>query len=250
MTAHDLQFTRAAKAVTNPFPTPHHPLSHIDTKNLARRVVVYSPGGPEIETLLNRARKDIAGLTTSEIVYRVVSHNPDCFWAMARRARYNAAAPVGEGFLALLMLNELGMRRLINGTLNTADPDLSLLTAQNEEPAGIYLWGVHARGILAGGIPLIFEKISTPLYRGADLYARAVTQDGRRILEATGFIFGATYRGVSAPKLHMYRRLDRQTGGSPLYDGYRGRSNGRELSVTIARTLDDITRASAIRRAV
>ena len=250
MSVHDLQLTRAVTVAANQLATPHHPLWRIDTQNLARRIVVFQPNGLEVELLLNRARKEIAALTGSDVVYRVMSHNPDSFWAFARRSRYNAAAPAGEGFLALLMLNEAGMERLIDGTLDTSDPDLSLLTTQNESPAGIYLWAVHARGPLSGGIPLVFEKISTPLYAHADLYARAVTPDGRRILEATGFARGATFRGVSAPQLHMYRRVARPAERAPLYDGYRGCAESRDLSVTIARNFEDMMRVTSIRSAV
>ncbi len=249
MSAHDLKLTRAVRDVANPIAMPHHPLWRIDTQNLARRVVAFQPSGLEVTTLLNRARKDLA-LTTADVVYQVMSHNPDSFWAFARRSKYSATAPAGEGFLALLMLNEIGMKRLIDGTLDTKNPDLSMLTTQNEAPAGIYLWAVHARGVLAGGIPLVFEKISTPLYSSADLYARAVTDDGRRILEGTGFVGGAAFRGVSAPHLHMYCRVQRGPESAPLYDGYRGSAKSQDLSVTIARNFEDMMRVTSIRSAV
>jgi predicted GNAT family N-acyltransferase len=250
MSVHDLQLTRAVKETATSVAIPHHPLWRIDTQNLARRVVAFQPGGLEVARLLNRAREDLTALTTSDVVYRVMSHNPDSFWAFARRSKYSAAAPAGEGFLALLMLNEIGMRRLINGTLDTGNPDLSLLTTQNEAPAGIYLWAVHARGVLAGGIPLVFEKISTPLYGAADLFARAVTDDGRRILEGTGFVSGAAFKGLSAPHLHMYRRAQRGTEVTPLYDGYKGSAKSQDLSVTIARSFEDMARVTSIRSAV
>ncbi len=34
---------------------------------------------------MERARKDLPGLGETEVVHRVVSHNPDLFWAIARR---------------------------------------------------------------------------------------------------------------------------------------------------------------------
>ena len=46
------------------------------------------------------------------------------------------------------------MQRLIEGTLNTKDPELAYLAAQNEKPAGIYIWAFHARGVDLGGVPL------------------------------------------------------------------------------------------------
>jgi predicted GNAT family N-acyltransferase len=249
MTAHDIRVTRAAKVIKDPPRRPHHPLWRIDTKSLARRVVVFTPNGAEVEKLMDNARRDIAGLTTNDVIFRVMSFNPDCFWAFARRERYDAMAPEGEGFLALLMLNDEGVRRLLDGSLNTRDPDPAMLTPQNVKPAGIYLWCVHARGPLAGGIPLVFEKVSTPLYRGADMYARAVTADGHRILESCGFQRGASYRGLAAPHLHMYRRSDPLAEDMPRYDRY-GRGEGREVAVTVARSIEDLMRAMTLRGAV
>jgi predicted GNAT family N-acyltransferase len=248
MTAHDVRITRAAKVIADPPGRPHHPLWRIDTRSLARRVVVFTPNGAQVEKLMANARRDIAGLTTNDVILRVMSFNPDAFWAFARRERYDAVVPEGEGFLALLMLNDEGVRRLLDGSLNTKDPDPAVLTPQNEKPAGIYLWCVHARGPLAGGIPLVFEKVSTPLYRDADMYARAVTADGHRILESCGFQRGASYRGLQAPHLHMYRRSGSVSDESPSYDGSRERAG--DVSVTVARSIDDLMRAMTLRGAV
>ena len=49
---------------------------------------------------------------------------------------------------------------------------ISLIARQNEKPAGIYVWCVHAPGIVAGGMPLTVEKISTRLYRDVLLCSR------------------------------------------------------------------------------
>ncbi|MEX2128015.1 MAG: GNAT family N-acetyltransferase [Xanthobacteraceae bacterium] len=197
-----------------------------------------------------RARQDISGLTKSDVVQRVMAHNPDSFWAIARRNRFDATSPAGEGFLAFLILNEAGMKGLIDGSLDTKNPDLNAITQQNEKPAGIYVWAVHARGVIAGGIPLALEKVWTPLYRDANLYARAVTPDGTRILEALGFRLGATFRSVVAPHLHMYQRAEPTADELPSYDGYRARSASSEFAVTVAHSIDDVMQAMAIRSAV
>src|SRR5581483_3652950 len=176
--------------------------------------------------LMARARRDIEGLTTTDVIHRVMSFNPDSFWAIARRDRFDAKAPSGDGFVAFLMLNDAGVQRLIAGTLDTKNPDLAYLAAQNERPAGIYIWATHARGRMVGGVPLAFEKIWTPLCRAADVYARAVTADGERFLGELGFHRGATYKGLSTQRLHMYRRSVEPLEDSPLYDRYRG-GNGQ-----------------------
>jgi predicted GNAT family N-acyltransferase len=250
MTAHDFRVTRAAKALVEAPRPARHPFAEIDTQRLAKRLVVFAPSYDQVDAVLNHARKDIAGLAGTEAVLRVMSHNPDSFWAIARRGSYDAAQPVAQGFVAFLMLNEAGLSQLVEGTFDAHNPDTTLLAAQNEKPAGIYLWAIHARGMLSGGISLAFEKVWTPLYRDADIFSKAVTTSGHRILESMGFQRGATWRGTTAPHLHMYRRSDSSAEDQPLYDRYRGNSKGRELTVTVARSLEDVMRVMSIRSAV
>jgi predicted GNAT family N-acyltransferase len=247
MTAHDHRITRAA--VSRLAKPVAHPLPELDPQVLAKRLVVFTPNGLEAARLWECARRDIAGLTTTEIVQRVMTHNPDSFWAIARRSRYKSTAPAGDGFLAFLMLNEEGMKGLVDGALNTKDPDLKFLARQNEKPAGIYVWGIHARGPVAGGIPLALEKVWTPLYRDVNMYARAVTMDGQRLLEAVGFQRGASYQGVTTSLLHMYCRADASE-NSPQRKHYSPAPQKPELSVTVARTIEDLVRVMTVRAAV
>jgi predicted GNAT family N-acyltransferase len=250
MSVHDLRVTRAAKALVPPVRAAHHPFGTLNTERLAKRLVIFTPAGDEVDKLMSRARRDIGGLTSTDVIHRVMTFNPDAFWAIARRDRFDARAPFGEGFVAFLMLNEAGMHRLINGTLDTKNPDLAFLAAQHERPAGIYIWAVHARGVMAGGVPLAFEKISTSLYRDADVYARAVTADGDRFLGALGFSRGAAFKELTASHLHMYRRSPEPLEDAPLYDCYRSDGARSETSVTVARSIEDVMRAIAIRGAV
>ena len=62
-----------------------HNLAEISPQHLARRLVIYTPTASEIDALLDRARRDLPEIGTNEAVHRVVSHNPDTFWAIARR---------------------------------------------------------------------------------------------------------------------------------------------------------------------
>jgi predicted GNAT family N-acyltransferase len=250
MTAHDFRVTRAAKTLVDPPRPARHPFAEIDAQRLGKRLVVFTPTGSQIEALLVNAQKDLPGLAHADVVRRVVSHNPDCLWAIARRGGFDAGNPVGGGFVAFLMLTEEGVEHLIDGTLDASDPDPRLLTAQNEKPAGIYLWAIHAPGMFAAGIALAFEKIWTPLYREADLFGRAVTTAGHRLNETMGMVRGATFRGKVAPHLHMYRRSQSTQEEAPLYDRYRKDSKSKGLSVTVARSLEDIMRVMTIRSAV
>lgn len=250
MTAHDLRATRAAQALLQMRPAKF-PLAELDVEQLSKRLVVFTPSGREIDDLMDRARRHIGRLAPNEVVHRVISHNPDAFWAIARRDRFNSVAPEPEGFLAYLMLNDAGMTALIGGTFNAADPDPNLLACQHEKPAGVYCWAVHALGVIVGGVPLALDKISTRLYRDVDVYARAATPQGLRLMQSLGFQPGASYGGVVSPQIHVYRRLPAVSAApSPVFDNYSGTCRGRDLSVTVARSLEDMMRVTAIRSAV
>ena len=113
-------------------------------------------------------------------------HNPDCVWVVARKRRFNPAAPVGEGFIAMLPLNAKGLHRLATKTFDGADPDLSLIAKAGERPAGLYMWATYAPGLLAGGISLFMNEIAAAPYDGVNLYSRPNTPEGVRYNEALG----------------------------------------------------------------
>jgi predicted GNAT family N-acyltransferase len=148
------------------------------------------------------------------------------------------------------MLNDGGLAQLLAGTLKAVDPDMSLLAAQNEKPAAIYIWFVHARGPLAGGIALMLQKISTPLLRDVDMYARAMTADGRRFLQALTFIPLQQKPVADTPSLYVFRRSIAAPADTPLYDTYRKNAGTGAPAITVARTLEDLMRVVAIRGAV
>lgn len=249
MNAHQ-RITDIARLAAGQQRRPTRPLENPEILELARKVVVFNPSGGQIKALLDRARLDIPGLAGLDAVSGVVSHNPDSLWAIARKDGFDACSPMGEGFLAFLMMNEQGLRELVAERFNASEPDLSLLTRQNEKPAGIYVWGCHAKGSLAAGVPLAFQKVWTPLYRDVDLYTRSINVAAIRFVEGMGFSRDASYEGITAPHLHIYRRKKAAAESRPLYDSYVPAASPECLSVTVARTMDDIARVIAVRSAV
>lgn len=201
-----------------------------------------------IDELMAKAKRDLAGLAGIEVVRAVMSHNPDTIWAIARKEHYDAAAPAGDGFVAVLPLNAAGLRQLAEGTFDASAPDLALVCRQHEKPAGIYIWAIHARGTLAGGIALVIDKFKTPLLADVNFYARAATADGRRFMEGLGFQSGAMVDGVDAPHLHVYRRSP--ASDVPLYDSYHASAPKAALTVTVARSMEDLMRIASVRSAV
>jgi predicted GNAT family N-acyltransferase len=248
MTAHPLELARSMSTKAHQRDAKHT-LSELDIGRFGRRTVIFTPTAAAADRLLALARKEIRGLADARVIYRVLSHNPDVLWAIARRAVYDARIPEAEGFVAFLMLNKAGLKELAEGTLDRSNPDLSLLAGQNERPAGIYTWALFAPPRLVGAIPLIYEKLRTPLYDGVSLYAWAATPDGKRFAETLGFTLGAPVKGAFASYLHYFER-GRVDAGAPLYDSYRAGSGSDRPTVTVARTFDDLMRVVAIRSAV
>jgi predicted GNAT family N-acyltransferase len=142
----------------------------------------------------------------------------------------------------VLPLTHQGLRGLLDGSLDTRNPDISFIARQSERPAGIYIWAIHAKGTLAAAIPLVLQKISAPLYRGVNLYSRPVTKEGLRVLEPLGFSPGARYDGLFAPNLQMFDRSK---------DVAAVRLVPRDpVSVRVVRSMDEMARVIAIRGAV
>src|SRR4029077_18745382 len=220
MTGHDLSGFVYAAAKMGAARSPRFPLDKLHNQ-LSERLVIFTPSGAQVDALMDLARKAIPRLADNSIVHRVVSHNPDTLWAITRRSHYKSTAAEGEGLVAFLMLNDIGLKSLVQGTFNAADPDLSMIVRQHEKPSGIYVWGIHSPGIIAGGVALTVEKISTKLYRDVDVYARAATAQGLRLMQTMGFEPGAEYCGLRNPNVHVYRRTQGIAQTPPIYDNYR-----------------------------
>jgi len=242
MTALDLSLIRkTASGRTSQDRPATFSLDRMTTLQLAKRTVIFNVDAASIASLVDAAREDIPGLTANQMFQTVANHNPDTFWAIAKRDRFNIACLKGDGFLAVLPLTHEGTRRLIDGRLNTKMPELCYVARQSERPAGIYVWAIHAKGTIAAAIPLVLQKFSTPLYRGVNIYSRPVTKGGLRVLEPLGFSPGAHYDGLFAPNLQMFDR----SGDVPIQPAARD-----PVTVEVVRSMDEMARVIAIRGAI
>src|ERR1700681_4268350 len=126
MTALDLDFVRQARRKVASA-GPARSLDKMTMLQLAKRTVIFTVDAAGIASLMDAARQDIPGLTSNEIVQAVVNHNPDVFWAIARKDQFDITSPRGLGFLGLLQLTREGTRRLVDGRLDTKNPDLAFV---------------------------------------------------------------------------------------------------------------------------
>jgi len=249
MTVHDRHTTRRAQLLFGPPKRAKFGLESPGTTNISQRMVVFNATCQDIETLLPRARLAMGQGATNEVVHRVARHNPDSFWGIARRDRYAAGDAAAEGYVAVLTLTAEGADRLLDGQFDASDPPMHLLTRQHEKPAAVYCWGVYAPGPIAAGVPLIFEKMSTPLYREAPILGRCVALGGFRIADNLGFHQGVTFRGKTAANLCMFPRGEALKETRPIYDDYLGIEDDRHVSITVVRSIEDFMRVVSVRSA-
>jgi predicted GNAT family N-acyltransferase len=250
MTAHDFRITGTGKLADDDAQRSSRRLDDPAILALARRLVVFNAAGEQIAALMDRARKTIPTLTSAEVVQRVASYNPDCFWAIAHRDRYNVNAPVGEGYVAFLPLTKQGLSQLLDGTLDRRNPPLSVISAQHEKPAGIYVWHVYAPGKLAAGVPLIVQKMWNLQCQDVDIYSWSINSEAARFVEGMGLRLAPKLAGSTAPQFHLFRRSRPRHQEATLCAMPSPHSPEPYVSVRVARTLDDFMRAAVIRGAV
>src|SRR6185437_7434274 len=74
-------------------------LDKLDSSNLAKRLIVFTPGGAGVASLVETASRKIGEMASIEKIHKVVTFNPDNLWAISRRSRYHSGTPQGEGFV-------------------------------------------------------------------------------------------------------------------------------------------------------
>jgi len=232
-----------------PLPAARHgkyKLDELDPARIAKNLVIFEPSEDVIADLVAKARLSLPGIAPTAEALRVQRYNPICIMALARKSKFDPANPAGEGFIAILPLNDLGLQVLALDSFNASHPDLRLIAGPNERPAGIYMWGVFAPGSLAAGIALFMEKMSSPQYAGVSLYSRPVTDMGRKYQEVLGLTQGVQIGAIAAPHIWTFPRAPKR----PLYDSYVPHAGEKIVGITVAHDLDDLMRVAAIRNAV
>jgi predicted GNAT family N-acyltransferase len=223
-----------------------HKLDELDAKRIAKHLVMFQPTDSIVADLMDKARLSIPGLTTTSEIQRILHFNPDCIMAVARKSRFDPAEPVGEGMIAVLPLNMLGLQHLALGTFNAATPDFRLLAKPSERPAGLYMWCVFTPGPLAAAIALFMEKFAAPPYTGVSLYSRPNTDLGRNYNVTLGLTKGVRIGEIEAPNIWIFPRVPE----APLYDTYVPGAGKDTIGITVARSFEDMMRVAAIRNAV
>jgi len=223
-----------------------HKLDQLDAGRVAKHLAIFHPTEDVVAEMMARARLSIPGLAETAAVQKVLRYNPGCMFAVTRKSKYDPKNPAGEGFIAILPLNAIGLQQLALGVFDGADPDLRFIAKPYERPAGIYMWGVFAPGPLAAGMALFMEQMSTPQYADVNLYSRPNTDVGVRFNQVLGFEKGSRIGRIDAPNVWTFRRAPER----PLYDSYMPGAGATEIGISVAHSFEDLMRVAAIRNAV
>lgn len=218
----------------------------LPTAVYARSIVAYTPTPTIIRELMVKARESIEGLASTETVLAVLDHNPECIFVLARGGYASEATVEPLGFLAFLPLNEDGHAALFDGRLDTGRPDLRYICRQHERPAAIYHWGVMAGPETAGGISLVFERLTSNKYRGLPMYCRAANDRAHQFFVSIGFVDGASYGH------HYVRELMHCPMHPPAvasYDSYVAGAEPGAIGIKVVHELGELSMVLAVRAA-
>jgi predicted GNAT family N-acyltransferase len=231
-------------------------LDHLKAHALCETLAVFTPTPEQIAHLIERAHHDMPILASVEVIQAVAKANPDCFWAIRRSSKGRSGrSEEPSGFVAFLMLSEEGRAALLSGELKPGDPAPRHRVGQHQRPAAIYVWALHARGVLTPALALVMDKLQSPNYRTADFIARAATEDGANFLAALGFVerreacglsFHHFKRQFGAPAAHL--RIEGEadrTSGEP-----DGACNRPKVSAKTVHDFRELMQALAVRSAV
>lgn len=251
-------------SLQTPAPRPIRDLDSMDIERVGRGIIAFQPTLESIGPLLERARVEIPGIATLETILRVYAHNPDCLFALARAN--GTLEPMREpaGFIAQLPLNAAGLAALIDGSLDTADPDTACVCQQHEKPSAIYIWAIFVNHRISGGIAHVMERLSSAKNRTAPLYCKATSPKSWSFFLTLGFSPGVIHDGRLISELMEYRRnlhpeddmavqapaaSRRRAPYDTVDDPSRVLPEANQIGITVVHGFEDLVRVFAIRAA-
>lgn len=202
-------------------------------------LLIRQAGRQEALDALAYARVHLDCLVPDEIAVQALTHNPEIFQMVGEKAEGKKQA-----FLAFLPLNADGARVLSMNGFDGRHPDLGLVCKPGETPTAIYIWLIYAPLAFAPTLRALAPLLGQLAPNGCPLFTRAVTRHTARLFPAMGFARAqAAYPDAADDLLVLPPRS-----GLPSFNTPQRRSAG-ELTVRVARTMEDIMKCFAVRAA-
>ncbi|MEO6341406.1 MAG: hypothetical protein ABIO39_15290 [Caulobacteraceae bacterium] len=115
-------------------------------------------------------------IASVETIVAVSRHNPQCLLVYREDGRVT-------GVVSFLLLRPAGLLSIATDTFDGVAPDIDMLTSPEETPLAGYGWALAAKTRKAAAAVLAgLGRVRTDLYPGIPFFARAATNDGRRVL--------------------------------------------------------------------
>lgn len=224
----------------------------LDYKKYGKGMIAFHPSEVDLRDLYCNAAARIPLIAPFSTVLRVYRRNPDTILAFSRGTRDDGSRSPSMGFLAHLPLNREGHLALLDGKLNTIDPQTCYLARQHERPAALYYWAMYFTPEIGGGFALALERMTSDKYRGLPIFCKAATKEGWELLRSLGFTDGAAYPNgrKSSQQLMQCVPVHPAAGRQPFDTYIPGVNAGtKEPSVTVVHKLDDLLKVLAVRAA-
>lgn len=172
--------------------------------------------------LLADALGDIAPL---EVVKSVYGRNALAWWVLWRSDDEHRRTPRMTGVASYVPLNAVGLATVRRGDFSARNPDLKFVCAADEKLAGLYLWGVVARGLSDLVGKLVGHAIGLDTYEQLPMIGTIGTQQGldalrrstKSALDASALKIGSIFEIKLPPKHIQHQREMRVWEGESVF---------------------------------
>lgn len=190
---------------------------------------------------LGVARRYLGHLVPDSVAAAAIRHNRQIFQLLDGKADNTPPS-----FLAFLPLNDRGARAMVSGRFESGDPDLSLVSREDEPVAAIYIWLIFSPGSLVTTLRALAPLLGKLAPAGCPLFTRAVTGHTARLFPAMGFVPARSFYAQAPEDLLA---LPARTGFPEFRPEALAQKPGDGIDIRVARTMEDIMKCFTVRAA-
>jgi predicted GNAT family N-acyltransferase len=203
----------------------------LDGATDARLSLVPAPWSA-VKPLIDAVRGTMS-LADESAIQAVVARNPDTIRVIAGQG----GNPMSTGLVCYLPLNNEGFEAITTGRFDGLRPAPVWICPRGETPAAIYVWLVYMPSKFGRSLAAVAGLFQEVAPAGCPLFSRSVSTHSQRLSEAMGFRDAtAHFPGCKAGLLVMLPER-------------RPRKAPPDISIGVARTLEDISQVFSVRSA-
>jgi hypothetical protein len=175
---------------------------------------VRNPTGTDLITSYGLLVREVGNVAPFSVVTSVYDANALAWWVLWRSSDEARRDPRMAGLAAYVPLNARGLSALRSGAFNARHPDLGFVSHPDENPVGLYLWGVVAHGLSDLIGKLVGHAIGLDVYEQLPMIGTIGTQQGldalrrstKSAIDASALNIGSTFEIRLPPKHIAHQR--------------------------------------------